>query len=108
MARILPLNLMKKKRRLSPRRRGRPIVTGCRISRWIDSSTALLYAHSGGAFDMRNQIESAAAASFFTLKFDSGGRIMQALISRSIFEGARSRNGPTFRKRLSKIRLGGV
>jgi hypothetical protein len=29
---------------------------------------------------MRNQIESAAAASFFTLKFDSGGRITQALI----------------------------
>jgi hypothetical protein len=46
---------------------------------------------------MRNQVESSAAASFFTLKFDSAGRIKQALIP-----------GPFLMVRWSRNREAGV
>jgi hypothetical protein len=46
---------------------------------------------------MRNRVESAVAASFFTLKFDSAGRIKQALIP-----------GPFLMVRWSRNREAGV
>jgi hypothetical protein len=67
------IKAQKKKLKLSPQTRGRPIITGYQIRKWIDSSTALLYAHSEKAFDIRNDTESASAAFFFTLKFDPTG-----------------------------------
>jgi hypothetical protein len=48
-------------------------MTTYQIRKWIDSNTALLYAHSEKRFEIGNDIESLNAYFFFTLKFDPTG-----------------------------------
>jgi hypothetical protein len=64
----------KKKLKLPPEDRGWPIMTSCQVRKWIDSSTALLYAHSERIFEIKNETESVSASFFFTLKFDAVGK----------------------------------
>jgi hypothetical protein len=63
----------KKKLKLPPEERGWPIMTSWQVRKWIDSSTALLYAHSKKTFEIKNETESVRASFFFTLKFDPAG-----------------------------------
>jgi hypothetical protein len=63
----------KKKLKLPPEDRGWPIMTSWQVRKWIDSSTALLYAHSEKTFEIKNETESVRASFFFTLKFDAAG-----------------------------------
>jgi hypothetical protein len=63
----------KKNRKLSPQNQGRSIATTYQIRKWIDSSTALLYARSEKSFAIRNDTESLNATFLFTLKFDPTG-----------------------------------
>ena len=64
----------KKKLKLPPEDRGWPIMTSWQVRKWIDSSTALLYAHSEKTFEIKNETESVSASFFFTLKFDAVGK----------------------------------
>ena len=64
----------KKKLKLPPEDRGWPIMTSWQVRKWIDSSTALLYAHSEKTFEIKNETESVSASFFFTLKFDAAGK----------------------------------
>jgi sugar lactone lactonase YvrE len=64
----------KKKLQVSPDRRGRPIMTTYQIRKWIDASTALLYAHSDETFQVGNETEDVGASFFFTLKLDPAGK----------------------------------
>ena len=64
----------KKKLKLLPEDSGWPIMTSWQVRKWIDSSTALLYAHSEKAFEIKNETESVRASFFFTLKFDAVGK----------------------------------
>jgi hypothetical protein len=64
----------KKKLKLSPERPGRPLMTSYHIRKWIDSNTALLYAHSAESFQIRNETQSVGASFFFTLKLDPAGK----------------------------------
>jgi hypothetical protein len=50
---------------------GWPIMNSWQVRKWLDSSTALLYAHSKKTFEVKK--ESIRAAFFFTLKFDFAG-----------------------------------
>jgi hypothetical protein len=50
---------------------GWPIMNSWQVRKWIDSSTALLYAHREKTFEVKK--ESVRAAFFFTLKFDPAG-----------------------------------
>jgi hypothetical protein len=50
---------------------GWPIMNSWQVRKWLDSSTALLYAHSKKTFEVKK--ESVRAAFFFTLKFDPAG-----------------------------------
>jgi hypothetical protein len=50
---------------------GWPIMNSWQVCKWIDSSSALLYAHSKKTFEVKK--ESIRAAFFFTLKFDPAG-----------------------------------
>jgi hypothetical protein len=49
-------------------------MTSWRVRKWIDSSTALLYAHAKRTFEIKNGTESVRASFFFTLKFDPVGK----------------------------------
>ena len=64
----------KKKLKLPPEDSGWPIMTSWQVRKWIDSSTALLYAHSEKTFEIKNETESVRASYFFTLKFDAVGK----------------------------------
>ena len=64
----------KKKLKLPPEDSGWLIMTSWQIRKWMDSSTALLYAHSEKAFEIKNETESVRASFFFTLKFDAAGK----------------------------------
>jgi hypothetical protein len=50
---------------------GWPIMNSWQVRKWLDSSTALLYAHREKTFEVKK--ESIRAAFFFTLKFDPAG-----------------------------------
>ena len=62
----------KKKLKLPLPDEGWPIMNSWQVRKWIDSSTALLYAHSKKTFEVKK--ESIRAAFFFTLKFDAVGK----------------------------------
>src|SRR5207247_1795201 len=64
----------KKKLKLPGEDRGWPIMTSWQVRKWIDPSTALLYAHSQKNFEIKNETESVRASFFFTLKFDAAGK----------------------------------
>jgi hypothetical protein len=65
---------LKKKLKLpDPGDQGWPIMNSWQVRKWIDSSTALLYAHSKRTFEINNGTESISASFFFTLKFDPAG-----------------------------------
>jgi hypothetical protein len=64
----------KKKLKLPPEDRGWPIMTSWQVRKWIDSNTALLYAHSQKIFEIKKATESVGASFFFTLKFDPLGK----------------------------------
>jgi hypothetical protein len=64
----------KKKLKLPREDSGWPIMTSWQVRRWIDPSTALLYAHSEKTFEIKNETESVVASFFFTLKFDPAGK----------------------------------
>ncbi len=64
----------KKKLKLPPEDRGWPIMTSWQVRKWIDSNTALIYAHSQKNFEIKNETESVRASFFFTLKFDAVGK----------------------------------
>jgi len=64
----------KKKLKLPPEDSGWPIMTSWQVRKWIDPSTALLYAHSEKTFQIKNETESVRASFFFTFKFDAVGK----------------------------------
>ena len=51
---------------------GWPIMNSWQVRKWIDSNTALLYAHREKTFEVKK--ESIRASFFFTLKFDAAGK----------------------------------
>ena len=51
---------------------GWPIMNSWQVRKWLDSSTALLYANREKTFEVTK--ESIRAAFFFTLKFDAAGK----------------------------------
>ena len=65
---------LKKKLKPPPEDQGWPIMTSWQVFKWIDPSTALLYAHAQKNFEIKNQMESVRASFFFTLKFDAAGK----------------------------------
>ena len=65
---------LKKKLKPPPEDQGWPIMTSWQVFKWIDPSTALLYAHAQKNFEIKNQTESVRASFFFTLKFDAAGK----------------------------------
>jgi hypothetical protein len=64
----------KKKLKLPPEERGWPIMTSWQVRKWIDPSSALLYAYSEKTFEIKNEKERVGASFFFTLKFDAVGK----------------------------------
>jgi hypothetical protein len=64
----------KKKLKLQREDSGWPIMTSWQVRKWIDPSTALLYAHAQKNFEIKNETESVRASFFFTLKFDAVGK----------------------------------
>jgi len=64
----------KKKLKLPAEDRGWPIMTSWQVRKWIDSNTALLYAHAQKNFEIKDETESVRASFFFTLKFDAVGK----------------------------------
>jgi hypothetical protein len=62
---------LKKKLKLPSPDDGWPIMNSWQVRKWIDSSTALLYAHREKTFGVKK--ESIRAAFFFTLTFDAVG-----------------------------------
>jgi hypothetical protein len=63
----------KQKLKLPSDDQGWPIMNSWQVRKWIDSSTALLYAHREKNFDIKNETQSVRASFFFTLKFDPAG-----------------------------------
>jgi hypothetical protein len=63
----------KQKLKLPSDDQGWPIMNSWQVRKWIDSSTALLYAHREKTFEIKNETESVRACFFFTLKFDPAG-----------------------------------
>jgi hypothetical protein len=57
-----------------PEDSGWPIMTSWQVRKWIDSNTALIYAHSQKNFEIKDETESVRASFFFTLKFDAVGK----------------------------------
>jgi hypothetical protein len=51
-----------------------PFLTSWQVRKWIDSSTALLYAHRAETFEISDESQEVTASFFFTLKFDSAGK----------------------------------
>jgi hypothetical protein len=64
----------KKNLKLPPEQRGSPIMTSWQVRKWIDPSTALMYAHWSATFPIKNETEEVNASFFFTLKFDPVGK----------------------------------
>jgi len=64
----------KKKLKTPPANDGWPIMTSWQVRKWIDSSTALLYAHYKRNFGANKDEKNADVSFFFTLTFDSGGK----------------------------------
>jgi hypothetical protein len=64
---------LKKKLKLPSDDQGWPIMNSWQVRKWIDSSTALLYAHREKTFEIKNETQSVGASFFFTLKFDPAG-----------------------------------
>ncbi len=64
----------KKNLKVPQEERGWPIITSWQVRKWIDSSTALLYAHLEKTFEIKNETGSVRASFFFTLKFDAVGK----------------------------------
>jgi hypothetical protein len=64
----------KKELKLPREDQGWPIITSWQVRKWIDPSTALLYAHAQKNFEIKNETESVRASFFFTLKFDAVGK----------------------------------
>jgi hypothetical protein len=50
-----------------------PFLTSWQVSKWIDSSTALLYAHKVKTVEIGDETEAVSVSFFFTLKFDPAG-----------------------------------
>jgi hypothetical protein len=50
-----------------------PFLASWQVRKWIDSSTALLYAHKGKTVEITDKTEAVSVSFFFTLKFDSAG-----------------------------------
>ena len=63
----------KKELKLPREDRGWPIMTSWQVRKWIDSSTALVYAHRSAKFELKNDTEEVNVSFFFTLKFDPVG-----------------------------------
>jgi hypothetical protein len=51
-----------------------PFLTSWQVRKWIDSSTALLYAHRAETFEISDETKEVTASFFFTLKFDPAGK----------------------------------
>ena len=51
-----------------------PFLTSWQVRKWIDSSTALLYAHRAETFEISDETNEVTASFFFTLKFDPAGK----------------------------------
>jgi hypothetical protein len=49
-------------------------LTTWQIRKWIDSSTALLYAQRAETLEISDETEEVTASFFFTLKFDPAGK----------------------------------
>jgi hypothetical protein len=62
----------KQKLKLPSPDNGWPIMNSWQVCKWIDSGTALLYAHRRKTFEVKK--ESIRASFFFTLKFDTAGK----------------------------------
>jgi hypothetical protein len=63
---------LKKKLKLPSPDDGWPTMNSWQVRKWIDSSTALLFAHREKTFEVKK--ESIRVAFFFTLKFDAVGK----------------------------------
>src|SRR5262245_13936029 len=50
-----------------------PFLTSWQVRKWIDSSTALLYAHQVKTVEISDETEAVRVSFFFTLKFDPAG-----------------------------------
>jgi hypothetical protein len=68
------LIVRQKKKLKLPTESSGPKMTSWQVRKWIDSSTALLYARSGKTFEIKNETEEVSAVFFFTLKFDPKGK----------------------------------
>jgi len=51
-----------------------PFLTSWQVRKWIDSSTALLYAHRAETFEITDESKEVTASFFFTLRFDPAGK----------------------------------
>jgi len=51
-----------------------PFLASWQVRKWIDSSTALLYAHRAETFEISDETKEMTASFFFTLKFDPAGK----------------------------------
>jgi hypothetical protein len=65
--------MVKKKLKLPADDWGWPLMTSWQVRKWIDSSTALIYALRSAKFELKNEIEKVDVSFFFTLKFDPAG-----------------------------------
>jgi len=63
----------KKKLKLPREDSGWPIMTSWQVRKWIDSSTALLYARKVKTVEIGDETEAVSVSFFFTLKFDPAG-----------------------------------
>jgi hypothetical protein len=64
---------VKQKLKLTPGDWGWPIMASWQVRKWIDSSTALLYAHRSAKFELKNDTKEVNVSFFLTLKFDPAG-----------------------------------
>jgi hypothetical protein len=51
-----------------------PFLTSWQVRKWIDASTALLYAHEVKTVEINDETEAVRVSFFFTLKFDPAGK----------------------------------
>ena len=65
---------LKQKLKLSADDWGWPLLTSWQVRKWIDSSTALLYAHQVKTVEISDETEAVRVSFFFTLKFDPAGK----------------------------------
>jgi len=79
---------VKKRLKLSADDWGWPRMTSWQVRRWIDSSTALLYAHRSAKFDLKNDTEEVNVSFFFTPQV----RSCRQLESHKEVRGARERS----------------